>query len=370
MYFELFTKRYVETAPFRGRNLPRTLPYLRRVYHFNLDAIIKYYLSRTFAVKNTFILSRMLEHFSTRTSQDAGSFLEYVRSRAPYVVRDFGVTSEINRGSMHPGAFFGFGNEEIVINIDDSFSPYRPDFDWKTASAVKTFRHNINDINLLLPNGKKTGSRTGICSIGVHMPLLLFQYRAFMKQQMLNLSGESEEQQVLNKSHFIYRHVLAPALGDIIDHTFLNMVMDRFYGRERVTPKFKHPFRVMFPEKQIEDYIDDVLVTLKGKNGEFPDMLRSIPMMYRDSALDLLVLPDLAPTVQVRWATYVSRLDHMCFLIDVAKSRNYPISNNVKHIDSWRIYTKRIMNDRSFRDFFSSSHSEDIKEKMNQILNA
>ena len=189
---------------------------------------------------------------------------------------------------------------------------------------------------------------------------LAIKYREFMREQLFN---EQTGGVVLNKNHFLMRHVLNTTLEDIIDHTLLNKVMDRFYGREDVTPKFKHRFKIFEPERQIDRYIDQTLDNITTKKIDFANILHNIQLVFKMDASELLTLPEFTGTRQSKWALIVSRLEHMCFLYDVAKEKNL----SKHHINDWKRAITRLERDNVLKDQFSVSNTVQITEMMEKI---
>lgn len=359
-YLKLFESDYISRTPLRGVTIPRDLNYLRKLYHFNETAIGKYYRDREFAAKNSNVVSRLLEHIDPNLNNTVDRFSEIMRSRINYIGKFFRLTSEIEAGIVQPGLFFGKDNEEIVIANDEYFNPYEVEKNWKTASVLKIYKHEINDLKLLLPTGKTTGSRTGICSVSINLPKLAIMYRCFIREQRNNaLMGSA----TLNKNYFVFKYIFSNNMKDIIDHVFLNKVMDKFYGRDEVIPKFKHPFKIYEPTTQVDRYVENVVDVITNKDLGFLDVLHNIPLMYNNSALDLLGLPDIAPTRQISWAVIISRLDHMLFLLDVAGKLNV----NSHHINDWKKLTFRLLRDNTFNGLFSYEKEKDIKDKLEKI---
>lgn len=360
-YLELFNLSYVQNSPIRGVIKPRDIDYIKNIYNHNLTKIIEYYHSRNFAIKNTFLLSRLLENISVNLSSPVDVYYNYLRNTVPYVAKHYKFTSEIERGVIHHNTFFGSDNSHILLYIDEYENPFKVSSEWEYYNPIRVYKHNVDDLNLLLPNGKNYEQKPGIASVGINLSLLVLKYREFIRQQVYN---EASGLPVLTKNHFIYKYVLGPMMEDVIDHIFLNRIMNKFYGIENTIPKFKHVFPIFKPVHQIERYVDDTLNVITRKNFSFVDILANIQLPIKLNALELLLLPDVAPTSQVKWAMYVSRLDHMVFLLDVAKNKDA----SRMYINHWKTITQRLLHEQKFFDLFSSEEEKAIKEKMQRIL--
>lgn len=360
LYLDLFEKAYIERTPVTGVTIPSDMAYIRRLHNFNRDNIEAYYLSRTFSTKNTHILSRYLEHLATFFNYDFFRYIDYVEDKTEYLSKHFKFTTDIEKGIVHPPFFFGNGGEEIL------FSNYNPDDikdvqrNWRTASCISVLKHPRNDNRLLLPLGSDNKGRGGLGVMVIDPVRLAIKYREFMREQHIN---EQSGGVVLNKNHFLMRHVLNTMLEDTIDHTLLNKVMDRFYGREEVIPKFKHRFKIFEPVKQIDRYVDQTLDVITSKKMDFVNILHNIQLVFREDASQLLTLPEFSGTRQSKWALIVSRLEHMCFIYDVAKEKGMS-----KHIiNDWKRAITRLERDSVLKDQFSVGTMDHIKEMIEKI---
>lgn len=358
-YLRIFNADYINRTPKESIIIQSDIKQLRKLYAFNIEQIISYYSNRSFIVKNTFILSRILEHIPVYLGYSAPDYVNMIDKRVEYLAKHFKVTSEIEKGVVHPGYLFGEGNNEILISQYDYFNPYEVEKKWKRSNPIKILTHNRNDLNLLLPNGKDIGSRTGICSVMIDFNMLALKYREFMKEvQDTNV--------LLTKNHFMYKYVINLTMPDIIDHVFLNKVMDKFYGREEVTPKFKHVFKIYKPHTQIDRYINNTLDVITDVNHDYVNILKNIKLMTAEDASELLSLAPFLNNRQLTWAMFLSRLDYMIFLYDLNPRNN---SRNMHHVNDWKRLVTRIENDGVLAHKFSYEVEKEIKEKMYKIKN-
>lgn len=364
LYLDLFTRSYIEKIPISGLVLPSDINYLRRLYIFNKDNISKYYQDRNFAVKNTHILSRILEHFPTYINYDNFRYLEYSLDKLKYLSKHFKFTSDIEKGIVHPGYFFGNSNEEIILSSYEFFNVQDLITNWKKSKSVYILKHNRNDTRLLLPLGTNDGTRSGLSTILINIPKLALQYREFNKQK---LTSSDSDQLVLNKNHFVIKYVLSNTIDDIVDHMLLNKVMDKFYGIETVTPKYKHRFKIFEPITQLERYSDQVLDVITSKHLDFVNILHNIPLIFNIDASELLALPDISYTNQVKWSLFVSRIDYMLFLYRVSKDKSKGM--NKHYLNDWSRLAKRILRDNVLKDMFSYETEKEILEKVYEISN-
>jgi len=363
VYLNFFTSEYLNKHPSTGIVIPSDLPYLRRLYTFNRDSIYNYYLKRNFAVKNTHILSRLLEHFPSFLQYDTFRYLDFSNDKTKYLAKHFKFTSDIEKGIVHPSYFFGNDGEEIILSNYETFNPIDVQRNWETSEVVSVIRHNRNDIKLLLPLGTDDGSRSGLDIISVNIPKLSIKYREFIRTQLYNESTGSGL--VLNKNHFVIKYILPFMIEDIIDHVFVNKLMDKFYGEEEVIPHFKHRFKIFEPRIQLERYIDYSLDIITSRKLDFANILRNIQLVFKRDASELLSTNDIGTTRQMQWAILVSKLPYMIFLYEVSKNKDL----NRHIILDWKRAVKRIERDHGLFDMFSFDQGNLIKEQIYKVSN-
>ncbi|QXN70501.1 hypothetical protein AGENTSMITH_97 [Bacillus phage vB_BspM_AgentSmith] len=360
-YLEVFESDYISRTPKTGIIIQRDIPYLRKLYEFNVRKIEEYYLSRKFAVKNTHILSRIMEHFPTHLSYDPHRYLDFASERTMYIAKHFKFTSEMEKGIVHPSYFFGNDGESIIMSNYDHFDMNEAVKGWKTSSVISVLKHNRNDDRMLLPLGRDDGNRSGLDIVSINIPMLALKYREFIKEQIRFL--EEGEDAALIKTQFISRHILPFMMKDVVDHTLLNKLMDRFYGRDVVTPKYKHKFKLFEPTMQLDRYLDDTLKVITGRKMDFINIMRNIKLVFNEDMSELLSMSDINPTRQVRWSVFVAKLDYMIFLYDVA----YDKGMNQHYINDWKRLVERMINSNEIRKMFSFDIGKDIEEKIQRI---
>lgn len=362
LYLDIFKKDYVTRTPTGSITHSRDIDYLKRLFVFNDDSIEAYYQGRNFSVKNTNLISRLVEHFPTHLSRDVYSYLEATENTLTYLGKHFQLTSDIEKGSLHPPYFFGNDGDEVIFAGFEPFDAIAFTRNWKSAECIRILKHPRNDCKLLLPLGNDNGCRSGVASIYIDLGKLAIKYREFIRM----MASRDKEEILLNKNNFVIKYVLPTCMKSIIDHTLVNKVMDGFYGISETTPKRKHAFKLFEPSTQLQRYVNNTLDLISSKPMDFVQMLRHIKTVFEVDASRLLTLPDFYGNRQILPAVVATRIDHMVFMLDVCKS----LDPNRHYVNDWKRFAKRLISDNSLGDFFTYEIERDIKEKLDRILQA
>jgi hypothetical protein len=288
--------------------------YIRRTYLKELLTIEDYYHSRVYAVKGNHFLQYLLDDLSVPMQYDPFRYVEACRARASFVSKTIGMTSETNYGKIHSGIFYGAGSQEIIFSTDEWFDIDEVLTNWKNIIAVKPLWNCRSDLSLMLPNGKASGTDSGLTAISVNIAMLSLQYRQFSLDQYKRMG---EKHGLLGAPHFIHMYVLPNMMGPHIDIVILNRLMNLYYGKPMGQGLMRHAFSISDYSKKVDTVLLKVLDQLKSQKYTFSSMINLIPSIFSPNMLQAVQMPDFAPTKQVWWALLISRMDLMKFLLDI-----------------------------------------------------
>lgn len=360
LYLEIFNKSYTEHAPHVGVHIPRDHRYLQRLYIYNRDTIVHYYQQRNFFVKNTHILSRYIEHIPPHFNYDLFRYIDYLDNKTTYLSKHFKFTSELERGIIHPAYFFGNDGQEIILSSNSIERPIEEVRQWKKIKPVSIIDCKRDDTRLLLPLGKDDGCKKSLSTVLLNPIKLALSYREFLRGYA---TGENELD--LSKNVFMTKYVLPNTLTDIIDFVFLNRVIDKFYGIEPVTPRYKHRIKIFEPFRQLDRYASDTVDNITSRKLDFVNIMKNILLVFNKDSSELLQLPDIGYTRQVKWALLLSRIDYMIFLYDVSKDKG--ASRHI--INDWKRLVLRLKQDSALYEEMEYTFSKELKEKIYKIEN-
>jgi len=361
--YQLFTKQF-DSA--NSVIKPGGFDYLQRTYQREILNINDYYNNRVYAIKSNHLLCRLLQSANVPHQYEIDRFMEAAYARSPYISKHFKFTSDINYGIFHQGIFYGDGVDELIIYDESYFNPYEAIINWKNIQAVKVLEHPVSSLGLLIPNGKRNTTSTGLAVISIDIPLLLIQYRGFCSQQFLKVDYEENADSLLAVTHFLHMYVLPNMLYSHIELVIRNRLMNLFYGAPMDVSLAKHPFPVINYDDKLDKCLLTIIKHIKDTNMQYFSMLKNIPSIFVRDCQAALQMPDMAKTRQVWWALLLTRLNTMKFLLDIGGSKG--ISNNKSFINKLQIDIKRLLDENLIESMLPEDMYFDTKETLLEIL--
>lgn len=347
-----------------GRVALPGIDYFKRTYNRELERVKQYYMDGIRAVPNDHLLCRLLITGTIPSKYDLDRYVELSIIRAPELIRYFKLTSEVSYGLVRPSEFYGEGMDEIIIAYDDYFdieSNYR---DWKNINAVRVLEHPISDLNMHLPNGEQQTQESGLIVLGINIPLLQLQYRAFKEEQYKNFI--QYEIEPLNVANFVYMYVLPNMLSDQLDGAILNRMIKLHYGDPMGVSLRRHPFNVTDYSANLDRSIVKFLGSIGEKRKLYEWYLKNLPaLIVKDQELAQQV-PDLTPTRQVWWAIIISRLKVINFLIDLGGEEG--LKSNGTYIGQLKIDFRRLVRDSPLKRRLGDELEYEVFSVINKVL--
>jgi hypothetical protein len=325
--------------------------YLKSSYSKELIKIEEYYHNRVYSVKNNTLLVSLLNNLTAPMSLATDRYAVNTEARAPYIGNVMGFTSDIAKGTIFNGPFYGPDSSEIILNNNEYFNPNYAEKNWKNICAVRPLLHPKNDLGLLLPNGRKFSSGNGLSTISINIPLLAMQYRSFCLDQFIKFK---ETNSLLGATHFVHMYVLPNMLYAQTDISLMNRLLALYYGAPKSEVYFKHPFMIHDYNDKVDNVLDKLIEVYKNSGTKYSIILKSIPSITDNNMQTSLLMPDITPTTQALWALLFSRLEYIKFLIDIGGSNS--ISANMTEINYLKLLIKRVRS--------AGTYSSVIKDKM------
>lgn len=337
--------------------------YIRAGLLRNLDITQKFYHSRIYSVKSNHFLARLINTINISHNLELERFYDIVDQKSGIISNAMRITSSFQKGALFNGIFYGAGCPEILITDLESFNPFEVHKNWKTVSAVKVIKHPRSDLSLMLPNGKNTGSETGLAVISINIPMLAVQYRAFVQDQIKMNSSQNIGFQTVG--HFIHRFVLPNMLPSHLDLAIFNRVNNLLNAAPMGESTRAHSFVLVDYSTLVTEVQEELIKNIKGKNLEYKAIMATIPAIVNNNMIDVLVLPDNPSTRQITWAEVASRIDELLTIIQLGDTES--IGKNMIVLNSFVREFRLYERDKSISTHLPKDIYHDILYKMNTI---
>lgn len=305
--------------------------YVRSGLQRNLAAVKHYYNSRVIPVKGNHLLARIINTADISHNLEIERYYDILDAKANNVSNALQLTSPINKGRLFDGVFYGQGTTEVVMVNQDSFDPVEAYKNWRTITPVTVVQHPRSDLNLLLPNGKKTSAESGIAIISVNIPMLLIQWRGFAADQMYMNDNDSTGLQTV--AHFIHRFVLPGMLDTQLDLAVFNRLSNLVNGAPMGDSNRLHPFNLVDYSSKVDAILDRIVKDMQGRHMEYSGILETIPAVVSDNMRQALRIPDFVSTRQIAWVDLIARIDAITTVVKLGGEEsiklNYELLNNL-----------------------------------------
>jgi len=299
-----------------GAVKPPEWPFIKSGFQRNIKKVMDYHRTFPRGVKNNHFLIRLLHSITTPKSLELERYFTLVDSIALNVSMSLKMTSVIYKGAFHKGIFYGENSLEILIACDDYFDFEEAHRDWRNVAAVKPLLHPKSDMDIRLPYESSYTGESGLSVILINVTMLAVQYRAFCMAQRHLPEGSVPK----TIAQFIGGYVVPNMLPAQMDICLFNRIHNKFYKYENKRPPFiGHSFTLSNYTPHIDIVIDKVLGNIDRCSKRFDVALKQIPSFYNDDIYKSLLVPDLAPTMQVSWAMVMSRIRIVSFLFDICR---------------------------------------------------
>lgn len=285
----------------------------------NLATLIQFYNNTSYTVAPDHLLVRILQSIMLGQKMDTERYYANLVPLALTLASPFSLTSPINTGRVFNGVFYGKGNQEVIVAIDDYFDPLVAQKNWKSLTPVRVLRHPFTDLMLNVPNGQTKSIEQGVCVITVNIPMLAVQYRAFCQEEKLRVdSGATDAQR--NVMQYVAMYALPGMLFTHLDQALFNRINHLWNNFPIHQGRSYHPMHLTNYSQQISGMQLRMIEQLKRSGYNFAQTLAYIPGAVQNDMEKAMLVPDVVPTRQVLWALVLARLPALLFLFNTAKN--------------------------------------------------
>ncbi len=356
--YKIFEKKYSES---NSVIKPPEFELVKRVYSYQIDTIVSYYRDSVKVVPNQHLLCRILNLFTPSIDYDLDTFVSIVYTRSPYVAKHFKFTSEISYGDLFMDVFYK--GPQVIMYNEEYFSIYDGVKNWRDLKPIKVLKHPISNLSFLLPEPKRYPTKeSGLSCISVNLPMLVLQYREYLKNELLKPDGERGGVQ-----EFVARYVLPNMLYSHIDICIVNRFYNLYYNRTNVDIEIsKHPMLVIDYSRRVDNVLKQIVKYLGNKTLPYSGYLKLIPSIYSEDAQEALMVPEHVKTRQNWWAFYLCRLDLIKMLLDLGGQHGK--ARNGELISRMKVDVKRLLQENIYNSLLPAAISQQVEDRLNYLM--
>lgn len=315
--FNLFNSR---TSLNVSQIMPKQWPNAKGVLKRNLATVINFYHSHSMAVASDHFLVRLLQSINVPQSLETDRYYDNVVDVSMNLSMALKMTSSYYQGKVFDGVFYGQGNTEVLVSVETEFNPYEATQLWTRLMPVQVLRHPRSDMALNLPNGRNTGSESGIAVITINIPMLAIMYRAFRLNEMKAHEKDGDSQRSLMM--FVHMYVLPNMLPTHLDYAIFNRFMCFSNGNPLGDSLQRHSFYTIKEIGVLDTALKSLVTYFEKTRISFTAVLRNIPCINKQNLDYALMLPEVAYTRQIIWALALARIPVIMELVRIANATN------------------------------------------------
>jgi len=337
------------------------LPWLRTRVQENIARQQEYYASAARAVFADHPLAQLLKLIGANARIDDFDVYDNSWVRAPYVSRNLGFTSEVNRGTFKKHRIYN-SQSSMILTVPEYVSVYWGLEHWRQLEPVRALWIDRPYMDMSVPS--QDGDFTDFASVVVDIPRLVLMYRGFLEHRK-KVMAENINAMVIGEENFIGMYALPSMLKSQADITAVSATQALYYGDFEQKKRVATSIYLSSYALEFEKVAKYALERIDGAKMQYAHMLQHLPSFFAASGLSALVMPDMVPTTQVQWAVLVARLKTIMFLIDIGGKNG--INTNRGYINEIKKRTRELTISRIPYDVMGEDIASYVQNSIDRI---
>ena len=255
------------------------------------------------------LLVKILFGLGLNTMLDFDRFNYAVADRMYGLAQSLRLTSIATVGDVHRKTIMPAGDEFFLIHN----TPYEP-ADWHDLRPIEFLYHNQTNLDYRLG----TADDNAIAFISINVPMLAYQYIEWFKEQSTHESTQSTY-------NFLDIYAIGNALESYMDISAFNQYYSRLSGNPIPDTR---PFNKV-ALANVDNYINKMMINIMAKitqrRNSAAEVLANTPLLFKDTALELMNVPDLPKTNNVNWFLTTALLPYVTYAVWMSGSTGYSL---------------------------------------------
>lgn len=306
----LFNEDFFHRA--RIYNIPNETV-LKRRYTEDYSKLHSYLLARKFILPNDHILVKLIKSVNVSFKRDLYDYVETLRDVAPDLESMLKITSPHNFFlPTYKSNFYNSKCAEVLISISEDFDIAEATKHWKNLEPLRVISHPYTDLSYTPLVGKYVSSNaSGMAYIFIDIPKLMFQYRMWIREQL------KAKQVIGDIGKFLIDYPLFNLMKSHTDVAMFNRVHNVLRGKESDRYNSKIGMATLDNTKYAQAAAEVFVAQIIRSPIRFDEIIQNMPTVFNADYLNVIKLPDIAHTRQVKTVLLGARLKLFEFLLEV-----------------------------------------------------
>lgn len=297
----------------RGTRQPAFYRVCRKRLRSNLIKVIKHCRQSRYAVDSNHLLVKLLQGLRLDTTLSVFEYHRLVTNRAEAIGKANGLTSSLwSSPSRRDGVFYGKGNEEIHLYVEEDLDVLELESSWKSLEPIRILRHGKSSLSLNALDGREYKDNKDIAIVQIDIIKLAMQYYYWSKEQEL---GGSDFKRTFMQ--FVFQYPLTNALISHQDVAVMNRLFNHFHGLPLGEFDNEWPVLIRDYSDDVDRYLLDRLDLFHNRQMTFDNMLEQVQVIRWDSLQPVVELPETPVTRQNTWVFAIMRIPLISFLVQL-----------------------------------------------------
>lgn len=337
------------------------LDIVKDYYAREIHKIQRYFELNPHAVTSQHFLVRLITHllgsYNLQSPFDIYQGIDYK-------VEDLGMalqlTSNIYRGEVKKGFFYGKDSEEAILIYNKPYLDYH-NSDWRQWDPIRIVSHASTDILINPIKPMLDPFQRGLSFITIDAVQLTLQYYLWRM--------EFKEDNDRSMMQFIATYPLVNMMYTHADVAVWNRFVYSYVGLDIPKNKNRFPIAIADYSNAFDKGLMKIGDNLKKRNIKFEDILLTVPMLYEEDVSQLFKIPKQYPVNRNNiWFFLGSRIRYFRFLFKYSKQAD----NHSKNKDAVA-YIKRelriIRAERIFEQVLKGSALSFCNTEIDNLIN-
>lgn len=344
-----------------------------RIYNIPSEAVLKkrytedykklhsYLLGRKFILPNDHLLIRLMKSINVSFKRDLYDYIETLRDATHDLESTLRLTSPSNfYMSDYKHNFYNAKVTEVVVSVMEDFDIALGIKYWQNLEPIKVISHPFSDLSYTPLVGKYVSSNvSGIAYIFLDVPKLMFQYRMWVRDQ-LQTKGKVEE-----LSKFLIDYPLFNMMKSHNDVALFNRIHNQLLELPSDPYNPKIGMATINNTKYADDAAKVFINQITRSPIRFDEIIQNMPTIFNEKFIDVIKLPDIARTRQVKSILLGARLKLFEFLLQVNSIQNTGINRSWLNVISNEL---RYLNTENILKYGLLSETDDRIRNIRRLL--